>query len=426
MRWSQAYIPTLREDPSDAEVVSHRIMLKAGMIRKVAAGVYNLLPLGLRSIRKIENIVREEMNRTGAQEVVMPMVIPAELWQETGRWDVYGKELLRFQDRHERWFCLGPTHEEVITDLVRRDVRSHRQLPVTLYQIQTKFRDEVRPRFGLMRGREFVMKDAYSFDRTEKDAEGTYQRMSEAYHRIFQRCGLRFQMVEAATGNIGGSFSHEFMVLADTGEDQMIVCDACPFAANVELTAGTKAESAPVASAGPCPKCGKQARLTRGIEVGHVFKLGEKYSKSMKAVYLDETGSERVIVMGCYGIGIGRTLAAAIEQNHDADGPYFPRAIAPYDVLITTAVPEGAPVEKAAEIERALTDTGLEILFDDRNERAGVKFKDGDLTGIPVKLVVGKRLIEKGRLELKLRRGGPSQEITPEETVQKVREALAH
>src|SRR3989304_4302150 len=487
MRFSQMLIPTLKETPSDAEVISHKLMLRAGMIRKVAAGVYNYLPLGFRTLKKVENIVREEMNTAGAQEVLMPMVVPAELWQESKRWDFYGKELLRFKDRHDREFCLGPTHEEVITDMVRREVKSYRQLPVNLYQIQTKFRDEIRPRFGLMRGREFIMKDAYSFHATEECAEREYKNMFDAYTRIFERCGLEFRAVEAETGQIGGSFSHEFMVLAETGEDAIASCVSCSYAANIEKaeireepenaasiekpmtlvsTPGMKsveevsgflkisptvliktliystdkgaiaalvkgdaeineaklrrisgaetltladektvkeATGAPSGFAGPlglkipiyagygvrnissgvtganeadahimnvsperdfkaiyadlrvvragdgCPRCKGAFEIKRGIEVGHVFKLGIKYSEAMKAVFLDEKGVEKPVIMGCYGIGIGRTAAASIEQNHDEAGIIWPKPITPFGCEVLPLNVKDASVREAAE-----------------------------------------------------------------------------
>jgi prolyl-tRNA synthetase len=547
MRYSQFLLNTLKETPADAEVISHQLMLRTSMIRKAAAGIYSYLPLGLRSLRKVEQIVREEMNRAGAIELLMPMVVPAELWQESGRWAQYGKELLRLKDRKEADFCLGPTHEEVITDVVRREVRSYRQLPLNLYQIQTKFRDEIRPRFGLMRGREFVMKDAYSFDLDGAGADRAYEKMYQAYRRIFSRCGLKFRAVEADTGNIGGSASHEFMVLAESGEDAIVSCDSCEYAANVEkaeLRPPAAAASAPVkpletvttparktiedvalflglepaqlvktllvktdtgetlavllrgdrelntiklcrlldcndlelareeeviaatgaptgfagpvglklrifadhevaamvdfvvganvkdqhltgvnhgrdfaveafadlrqATAGdPCPRCGGNLEAWRGIEVGHVFKLGIKYSEALGATVLDEQGQERVLVMGCYGIGIGRTVAAAIEQNHDANGIIWPLPIAPYQVLVTLLNPNDAPVAAAAEeLYRQLQELGVEVLFDDRDERPGSKFKDADLLGIPLRVTVGARGLKEGALELQQRRSG--------------------
>ena len=547
MRYSQYLLPTLKETPADAEVISHQLMLRAGMIRKVAAGIYNYMPFGLRSIRKVERIVREEMDRAGAIELLMPSVVPAELWQESGRWDQYGKELLRISDRKDAPFCFGPTHEEVVTDIVRRDLRSYRQVPLNLYQIQTKFRDEIRPRFGLMRGREFIMKDAYSFDVDEAGADIAYEKMNQAYRRIFQRLGLNFRAVEADTGAIGGSFSHEFMVLADSGEDAIVSCDSCDYAANVEkaeirpsaakapaptqelskvLTPARKtieevaeflkvaphrlvktlivqtdagetlavllrgdrelnqiklcrllgclsvelaaeetvikATGAPSGFAGPvglmlriladqelqqmadfivggnekdahltgvnlgrdfavetfadlrqavagdsCSRCEGKLEAWRGIEVGHIFKLGTKYSKAMDATILDRDGQERVLFMGCYGIGIGRSVAAAIEQNHDENGIIFPMPIAPFQVVVTMVNPNEAEVAGAAEtLYRELCDLGIEALLDDRDERPGSKFKDADLIGIPLRVTVGSRGLKDGALELQQRRGG--------------------
>jgi prolyl-tRNA synthetase len=554
MRTSQTLIPTLREDPGEAEVVSHRLMLRAGMIRKTAAGIYTYLPLGLRVIRKIERIVREEMNRAGAQEVLMPIASPAELWRETGRWDFYGKELFRFKDRHERDFCLGPTHEEVITDLVRREVRSYRQLPLNCYQIQTKFRDEIRPRFGLMRGREFIMKDAYSFDRDEEGAKRSYQSMYNAYHRIFTRCGLTFRAVEADTGLIGGSSSHEFMVLAETGEETVVYSYDGAYAANVEraellpapdaplerprpltkvatpgvgtveevtaylkvephrlvktllyktpkefvavLVRGdhlaneikikkvlgvmdleladaktvTEATGAPVGFAGPVglqqirivadyavkglsnfvvggneadthyldanwerdftverfadlrnaqagdasPRGTGTLKVAKGIEVGHVFMLGTKYSQSMNATFLDPQGQEQLAVMGCYGIGIGRTAASSIEQNHDAKGIIWPAPIAPFHVHLLPLSQSAQVTHAAQSLYDSLTHAGIEVLWDDRDERAGVKFNDADLIGAPYHLVIGEKGLAQGTVELKERKTGEVKRIAPD------------
>ncbi len=546
MKFSRALFPTRREDPAEAEVVSHKLMIRAGMIRKLAAGIYTLLPLGLRVQRKVEDIVREEMDRRGAQELLLPALSPAELWRESGRWDVYGKELMRLKDRHNCDFCLGPTHEEVVTDLIRREVRSYRQMPLNLYQIQTKFRDEVRPRFGVMRCREFTMKDAYSFDRDEVGAEESYRKMYEAYSTIFRRCGLDFCAVEAETGPIGGSFSHEFMVLAETGEEAVGQCPSCSFAANIEkvpsvvqgagggeppaaltkvhtpgLTtveqvssflgvppgrlaktlifladgqpvaamvpgdrslseaklkrehgaleleladAGTiealtgapvgfsgpvRLEGVPIladlslssarnlvvganeldyhlkganpgrdfeveafrdlafARAGdPCPECGRPIEVMRGIEVGHVFKLGVKYSEALGATYLDENGKERPVIMGCYGIGIGRTVAAAIEQHHDEEGIIWPMPIAPYQaIVLPLGVRDGSLMQGAEKLYRELSERGVEVLLDDRDERAGVKFKDADLMGIPLKVILGPRAMSAGVVEIKRRDG---------------------
>lgn len=561
MRYSQYFIPTVKETPADAEVVSHQLMLRAGMVRKVAAGIYSYLPLGLRSIRKVENIVREEMNRAGAIEILMPMVTPAELWEESGRWEQYGKELLRLKDRKDNSFCLGPTHEEVVTDIVRREVRSYRQMPLNLYQIQTKFRDEIRPRFGLMRGREFIMKDAYSFDVDEQGADESYEKMYQAYRRIFERCGLKFRAVEADTGSIGGNWSHEFMVLADSGEDAIVSCNACDYAANVEkaesriiesaehceprplekvhtpakksiqevsdflqmpaaatvkmlvvmadkkpvavLLRGdhdlnevklkkvigceelematdeevARATAAPVGFLGPigqklriiaditvkgmrnfvvganetdyhlknvnhdrdfsiseyadirnvthgdpCPRCsGGVLEMWRGIEVGHVFKLGMKYSKALNATFLDPDGKEKIVFMGCYGIGIGRTVAACIEQNHDENGIIFPIPIAPFQCIISALNPKDDSVRLAAEdIYGQLLSHGVEVLYDDRDERPGVKFKDADLIGIPLRIVVGAKNLLDGKVELKQRRGGEMELMAIDDAVEKV------
>ena len=546
MRYSKYFIPTHKEAPSDAEVISHQLMIRAGMIRKLTSGVYTYLPLCLRTIRKVEDIIREEMNRAGAIEILMPAVQPGELWQESGRWEHYGRELLRFKDRHDREACVGPTHEEVITDLVRKEIHSYKQMPINLYQIQTKFRDEIRPRFGIMRGREFIMKDAYSFDVDEEGANLSYEAMHEAYTRIFKRCGLEFRAVEADTGTIGGSYSHEFMVLAETGEDQIINCTECDYAANLERaevkpsrspsepevkelnpiaevdTPGVKTvedvtaflsilpsqlikslifvvdgqetavlvrgdhelnevklkgllgaqtvelapervveeiTGAPMGFAGPvglnikivadnalkgmsnfvtggnrkdlhlrnvnmkrdfevdlfgdlrvitprdsCPRCGRKIEFGRGIEVGHIFKLGTKYSEALKAVFLNRHGKETPIIMGCYGIGVGRTVAAAIEQNHDKNGIIFPAPIAPFEVIILPLQMHNTEVVETAEkIYTELSDIKVDTLLDDRDERAGVKFNDADLLGIPIRITVGVKGIKDGQVEIKLR-----------------------
>ena len=560
MRTSQLLLPTLREDPGEAETISHRLMLRSGLIRKVAAGVYTYLPLGLRIIRKVENIIREEMNRAGAQELLMPIASPAELWKETGRWSFYGKELMRFKDRHERDFCLGPTHEEVITDLFRREVRSYRQLPLNFYQIQTKFRDEIRPRFGLMRGREFIMKDAYSFDKDEAGAKLSYQKMYDAYHRIFSRCGLNFRAVEADTGLIGGTSSHEFMVLADTGEETIVYSDGGSYAANVEraevvpptdgsheelrpmravstpncrtveevtgflkieptrlvktllystgketvavlimgdhdaneikikrLLGATDLElaspatveritSAPVGFAGPVglkniriladhaikgarnivvggnqadthlvdancdrdfqveqfadlrnakagdpsPRKDGMLKATKGIEVGHVFMLGTKYSEAMKASFLDPNGKECLAVMGCYGIGVGRTAAAAVEQNYDDKGIAWPFPISPFHVYLIPLGQSAAVTETTTALYTALGQAGLEVLWDDRDERAGVKFNDADLIGAPFQVIVGDKGLAEGRLEVKTRKTGEKIKVVPADIPAKI------
>jgi prolyl-tRNA synthetase len=412
MRYSQLLIPTLREDPGEAEVISHRLMLRAGMIRRLAAGIYTYLPLGLRVIRKVERIVREEMDRAGGQEILMPMVQPAELWKETGRWDEYGKELLRLEDRNEREFCLGPTHEEVITDLVRREVRSYRQLPQILYQIQTKFRDEIRPRFGLMRGREFIMKDAYSFDRDEEGTKVSYEKMRRAYDRIFSRCGLKFKSVEAVSGLIGGAFSEEFMVLADTGEDAIVTCAACSYAANVEK-AGTESG---------CPRCQGRLERKRGIEVGHIFMLGTKYSEAMSARFQDQDKQDRPCIMGCYGIGIGRTAAAAIEQNHDDKGILWPLPLAPFHLHIIPIQDQSEKVMITAElIYGTLLNEGVEVLIDDRSERPGVKFNDADMIGAPYQVLIGEKNLKDGLAELKDRRTGAIQKVKTDQIIDRLK-----
>jgi prolyl-tRNA synthetase len=543
MRYSQMLIPTLKEAPAEAQVVSHVLLVRAGYIRKVASGIYTLLPLGFRVVQKIETILREELNRSGAQEVLLPMVHPGELWQESGRWQKYGPELLRFKDRKGADFAMSPTAEEAICDTVRRDVKSYRQLPLNLYQIQDKFRDETRPRAGLMRGREFIMKDGYSFHATVEDAQREYRNMYDCYVRIFKRCGLEFRPVEADTGAIGGSLSHEFQVLAESGEDAIVSCDNCDYAANVEKAelkreaaqpatgtapleelhtpgkggiddvakylkepverfvktlvyladgkplmalirgdrginelklkaalgaeqldlagdaavrevtgaevgyAGPQGRSVPVvadpevaaiasaitganktdyhvrgfnlgrdvrnaklvdlrtaAGGDPCARCGKGTyRAYRGIEVGHVFFLGTKYSEPMAVRFLDADGREKPMLMGCYGIGVTRIAAAAIEQNHDNDGIRWPMALAPFQVIITTAGKEPTLEQAAETLERELAARGIEVLYDDRDERAGGKFKDADLLGIPLRVTVGKRGVAEGKLELKAR-----------------------
>ncbi|MFU8804009.1 MAG: proline--tRNA ligase [Bradymonadaceae bacterium] len=551
MRLSTMFIPTRKEDPAEAEVVSHKLLIRAGYIRMVSRGIYNFLPLGWRSVRKIEEIIREEMDRAGAQEVHMPAVQPAELWQESGRWDEYGPELLRFQDRKGSDYCLGPTHEEVITDMMRGEVKSYKQLPLNLYQIQTKFRDEPRPRFGLMRGREFIMKDAYSFDADEAGAQKSYDAMFEAYHKICSRLGFKYRAVEADTGNIGGSRSHEFQVLAETGEDEIVSCPECGYAANVEkaeikveesgrpegtellalekvmtpdqrtieeistflkkdpsecvktllyfadeqplavLVRGDhqanelklkaylnqvaeieckelhlagdaeveKLTGAPVGFAGPvgldipifadlavealanfvvganeadahlvnvnhgrdfkvrafadlrqarggdlCGRCGGVFESYRGIEVGHVFFLGDKYSTSMEAIVLDKNGKTQPMQMGCYGIGVTRILAAVVEQNHDDNGIIWPMAIAPVQVtILPLQLKDELVVETAEKLYGDLRSAGVEVMLDDRDLRAGFKFKDADLIGVPIRITVGSRGVADGQVEYKLR-----------------------
>ncbi|MBQ7245372.1 MAG: proline--tRNA ligase [Firmicutes bacterium] len=566
MKLSKMHLRTLREVPTEAEVPSHILLLRAGMIRKLASGIYGFMPMGWRSVKKIEDIIRQEMDRAGAQEILMSAVQPAELWEESGRWSAYGPELWRIKDRNGRDFCLGPTHEEIFTDIIRNDVSSYRQLPQNLYQIQHKYRDEARPRFGLMRSREFIMKDAYSFDRDQEGLDKSYEDMYNAYDRIFARCGLTFRPVEADTGAIGGAGSHEFTALSEIGESEIAYCESCDMAATVERAASVDAEpdadsvemlpmeevhtpgtktieevadflkldksktikallferyddegnvcgyvaafvrgdrdlnmiklvnaldipehaiafadeekmGAATGCVGgftgptklhdctmvvdselvglknmcagackedhhlinvnygrdykadivtdlkvlkegdPCPCCGAPVKHTRGIEVGQVFKLGTKYSVPMGATYMDENMNEHPIVMGCYGIGVTRTLAAVVEQHHDDDGIIWPMAIAPYHAVVTLVKPEDEVQAKVAEeIHNALMDAGVEVLLDDRDERPGVKFKDADLLGFPIRITVGKMAPE-GKVEYKLRRDAEKQELTIQDAI---------
>ncbi|NPA15123.1 MAG: proline--tRNA ligase [Deferribacteres bacterium] len=566
MRLTRYHMPTLREKPAEAEIPSHSLMLRAGMVRKLAAGIYSFLPLGWRVVKKIMEIVREEMDRAGALEVFLPVVQPAELWMESGRWSVFGKELLRFKDRNQRDFCLGPTHEEVIVDLVRGEVRSYKQLPLNLYQIHIKFRDEARPRFGIIRAREFIMKDAYSFDKDWESLDRSYNAMYEAYSRIFKRCGLDFVVVEAESGAIGGDVSHEFMVWAPNGEDTIVYCRSCGYAANLERAASREVETSPseqpadpekvhtpdvrtidevsaflkiepsrllksliyktekgyvlflipgdrelneakakraagvetlemadpaevyeiagasVGFVGPvglkkritviadrsvksgvnfvsganeddyhivnitpekdfevdgyedivfaapgdlCPKCGSPLEFSKGIEVGHIFKLGTKYSEPMKAYFLDEDGKEKPFVMGCYGIGVTRIAAAVIEQRHDDNGIMWPITISPFEVYLLATNMKNEKVKEVSEkLYQGLLDEGIEVLYDDRDERAGVKFKDADLVGIPVRVTVGERRVANDEVEIKLRHSKETLVCSVDEAVDRVKEIV--
>lgn len=563
---SRLYSPTLRELPADAVVVSHQYMLKAGMMRKIGNGIYSFLPLAWRSIQKVEKIIREEINKTGAQEIMMPIVQPAELWQKTGRWDVFGPEMFKLKDRNDREYCLGPTHEELVTSLIQMDTTSYKQLPVSVYQIQNKYRDEKRPRFGLMRSREFIMKDGYTFDADEEGLDKQYKLMYDAYTRIFTRCGLTFRPVIADSGAIGGSGSHEFEVLADSGEADIVYCENCDFAANIEavdpltvkcdihndkekelvetpgqhtiemvcdflhapvaqsvkavvynvdglvvlamvrgdhevnetkiqhiynainvdmasdedlkkvgLTAGyispiglkrtkdfdilvdptvmemqdaccganekdkhyihvnpardftdVRVETIRQIQEGDvCPHCGGKIVRCRGIEVGQVFKLGTKYSEALHATFLDNQGKSHPFVMGCYGIGVTRTVAASIEQNHDDDGIIWPVAIAPYEAVIVPANNKSEEVMSAArKLYEDMEDGRDEVVLDDRNERAGIKFKDADLIGYPVRVTIGKKWQQSGYVEIKIRRSGEVVEVPLEEAKDKVLEIL--
>ncbi|HEY8364997.1 MAG TPA: proline--tRNA ligase [Haloplasmataceae bacterium] len=405
MKQSLCFIPTLRDIPKEAECKSHVFMLRAGYIKQIAAGIYTYLPLALRSLKKIEQIIREELDKIGATELLMPALQPSELWIESGRWNQYGDTLMRMKDRHDRDFAIGPTHEEVITYIVRDVLNSYKKLPITLYQIQTKFRDELRPRFGLMRGREFIMKDAYSFHADEKSLDETYNDFYRAYNNIFTRCGLKFRAVKADTGNIGGSESCEFMVLTEIGEDTIVYSDKSDFASNIELY------NLPVGS--PSPDGEGFIKHAKGIEVGHIFKLGTKYSKSMKAQFTSVTGERKDIIMGCYGIGVSRVLMAIIEQNNDDNGIIWPKAVAPFDIHIILINSNDLP--KAQKLEQDLIDNHYEVLLDDRNERPGVKFTEADLIGIPVRITIGKN-IDKGLVEIKFR----NEEVKTEVEIDKV------
>ncbi|MBE6059062.1 MAG: proline--tRNA ligase [Clostridium sulfidigenes] len=559
MKLSKMLISTLREVPGEAEIASHQLMLRAGMIRKSATGIYTFMPNGVRVLKNVENIVREEMDRAGAQEFLASALIPANLWQESGRWDVMGSEMIRLKDRNGRDFCLGPTHEEVFTDLARNEIKSYKQLPLNLYQIQTKYRDERRPRFGVMRSREFIMKDAYSFDKDNEGLDISYMKMYEAYNKIFTRCDLEFSAVEADSGAMGGAGSAEFMVKSDIGEDEIAFCTGCNYAANTEKATSKledaekeeekelnkiatpdvrtieelvtffntsnkkfaktliykadgkvvavmvrgdrslnetkvsnalggimelemadaetvlKATSAEIGFAGPiglqvdtllvdeevtrmsnfivgandtgyhyenvnyerdfngivgdyklvaegdmCPKCGSPINIRRGVEVGHIFKLGTKYSESMGANYLDENGKEKPLVMGCYGIGINRTVAAIIEQHHDENGILWPMAVAPYKVIVMPAnVKNEEQMNRAEKIYEDLKTRGVDVLLDDRNERVGVKFKDADLIGIPIRVTVGKKVVEE-IVEFKLRKNQDIEEVNIEDVVGRI------
>ena len=406
MFWSKIFIPTLKDSPQDAEVISHQLMLRAGMIRKVSSGIYTWLPLGLKVLRKIENIVREEMDQSGAQEILMPMVHPKELWEETKRWDKMGPELLRLKDRHDREFCLGPTHEEVITDLVRNNVKSYKELPLNVYQIQTKFRDEIRPRYGVMRGREFLMKDSYSFNLDEISLQETYLLMRNTYKKILERIGLEYKIVKADSGAIGGDTSEEFHVLAENGEDTIAVSDASEFAINTELLLND-GEDISSLEGKPSPDGNGIIEIKKGIEVGHIFQLGKVYTELMKVNVLNQEGKAIDLFMGCYGIGVSRLVAAAIEQNNDEKGILWPESIAPYEVNIVAIgyTKEPKIAEAANDLGEQLKSMGYEVIVDDRKDGYGIKMKDAELIGVPVNIIIGNKFIESGEVEIKHRNG---------------------
>ena len=405
MLFSKLLLPTLKDAPQEAEVVSHKLMLRSGMIRKVASGIYTWLPLGLKVLKKVENIVREEMDNSGAQEVFMPMVQPRELWEETKRWEKMGPELLRIKDRHDRDFCLGPTHEEVITDIIRDNVKSYRELPLNIYQIQTKFRDEVRPRYGIMRGREFLMKDSYSFNIDEESLQETYLIMRETYKKVLERIGLEYKISAADSGAIGGDSSEEFHVLAENGEDTIAISDASEFAINTELLL-KDGEDISTLEGKPSPDGNGTIQIKKGIEVGHIFKLGKLYAKSMKASVLNSDGNASTLFMGCYGIGVSRLVAAAIEQNHDEKGIVWPHSIAPFDINIISIGYDNKDIAKAStDLYKELSEMNYSVLLDDRKDGYGVKIKDSELVGIPLNIVIGKKFTENNEVELIGRNG---------------------
>ena len=409
MLFSKLVLPTLKEAPQEAEIISHKLMLRAGMIRKVASGVYTWLPLGLKVLRKVEEIVRSEMNKSGAQEVLMPMVQPKEIWDETHRWEKMGKELLRIQDRHERDFCLGPTHEEVITDLIRNTIKSYKELPINTYQIQTKFRDEIRPRYGVMRSREFLMKDAYSFGVDEESLDKSYIEMRNTYKKILEKIGLEYKIVKADSGAIGGDASEEFHVLAENGEDTIAISSNSEFAINTELLLKDGEDIASLEGK-KAPDGNGTIQIKKGIEVGHIFKLGTVYSENMGATVQTKDGKSISLQMGCYGIGVSRIVAASIEQNNDDKGIVWPAAIAPFDVNI---IPIG--YEKNKEIEdvsnklyQELLNQGYDVLLDDRKAGFGSKIKDSELVGIPINIILGNKFLDDGSIELRTRDGQES------------------
>ena len=419
---SKLLLATQRESPSDADTISHQLMIRAGLIRQVASGIYNWLPTGKLVLNKVEDIVRKNMNQSGALEMLMPMVQPGELWKESGRWQQYGQELLIFKDRNEREFCLGPTHEEVITDLCKKEIRSHKQLPITFYQIQTKFRDEIRPRFGVMRSREFIMKDAYSFDLSEQQMDDSYQSMRDAYIRIFNSLGLDYRIVKADSGAIGGADSEEFHVLADSGEDLLAFSDKSDYAINAELLIESKSDQDPGSLEGQDSPDGKgKLKLKRGIEVGHIFKLGRKYSESMKLTIQSENGNIHP-EMGCYGIGISRIVAAAIEQSHDDKGIIWSKEISPYTTALVEINPKGEENLKnlCTQIYTSLKERGHEVLWDDRDQSAGVKFSDMELIGIPQMIIIGEKSFRENKVEFKMRGEDKIVSLTPDEVLNKI------
>ena len=421
MYFSKFFVPTSKQEPSDAELASHKLMLKTGMIKKTAAGIYNWLPLGLRVLKKVENIVRDSMNTFGAQEILMPMVQPAELWKESERHDEYGKELLKFQDRSERDFVLGPTHEEIVCEIFRSYPISYKQLPINLYQIQTKFRDEIRPRFGVMRSREFLMKDAYSFDIDERGLVESYENMKKAYIDAFDKVGLDYRIVKADAGVIGGDVSEEFHIIADSGEDLIAISDSSNFAANVEVL---EYKEDPIELNGKDSPDGiGKLQVKRGIEVGHIFQLGKKYSEKMKVTLKNEKGKDQDLYMGCYGIGVSRIVAASIEQNHDDRGIIWPHSIAPFHLNIICLDPNRKEIlDECENIYRILKKSDHDILLDDRDIRVGVKFAENEMLGIPYSIVIGPNNFNKSKFEFNIRADDKKLELSIDEIKQKMEE----
>tara|TARA_B110000003_G_scaffold22042_1_gene21289 strand:- start:890 stop:2119 length:1230 start_codon:yes stop_codon:yes gene_type:complete len=399
MKASNFYISTLKEAPSEAELISHQLMIRAGLVKRLGSGLYSWMPMGLKVLKKIETIIREEMNKVGAIELLMPAIQPSELWKETGRWDVFGPQMLKISDRHDRSFCFGPTHEEVITDIVRNEVNSYKQLPINFYQIQTKFRDEIRPRFGVMRAREFLMKDSYSFHSDINSLKNTYEKMYRTYTTIFDRIGLKFRAVQADNGAIGGDGSHEFHVLADSGEDEIIYDEKSDFAANIEVAKNHPNKD--------------NLKTCRGIEVGHIFQLGTKYSEAMKAEFLDEQGQSRPMMMGCYGIGVSRIVAAAIEQKNDDKGIIFPSSISPFEIILTPiGYDKNDQVNKSTnDIYSQLIENGFDVLLDDRGLRPGVMFSESELLGIPHRITISEKTLAEDKVEYKNRSSAESEYV---------------
>ena len=409
MKASNFYISTLKEAPAEAELISHQLMIRAGLVKRLGSGLYSWMPMGLRVLKKIELIIREEMNKVGAIELLMPAIQPSELWKETERWDVFGPQMLKINDRHDRSFCFGPTHEEVITDIVRNEINSYKQLPINFYQIQTKFRDEIRPRFGVMRAREFLMKDSYSFHSDISSLKDTYEKMYKTYMTIFERIGLKFRAVQADNGAIGGDGSHEFHVLADSGEDEIVYDEESEFAANIEVAKNHPDKS--------------KFKTCRGIEIGHIFQLGKKYSEAMKAEFLDEQGQSKPMLMGCYGIGVSRIVAAAIEQKNDEKGIIFPSSIAPFRIVLTPiGYDKSDSVNKATnDIYIHLIESGFDVLLDDRGLRPGVMFSESELLGIPHRITVSEKTLAEEKLEYKHRSSAESEYLSLNSIINKLK-----